>query len=120
MAVSDSFLAYVVGQLEGLGRVRSRRMFGGAGLYCEDRFFGLLDDDTVYFKVDERNREDYVSRGMQPFAPFPDRPDQVMGYYRVPVDVLEDPESLVAWARRSVAIAVPRSGRRRTSRRRGA
>jgi DNA transformation protein len=111
MAVGDSYLAFVIEQLEGLGRVRPRRMFGGVGLYHGERFFALLADDTLYFKVDDSNRGDYLSRGMEPFRPFPDEPERAMGYYRVPVDVIEDAESLVAWARRSVATAVPKPRR---------
>jgi len=121
MAVGDSYLAFVIEQLEGLGRIRAQRMFGGVGLYCGERFFALLADDTLYFKVDDSNRGDFLSRGMEPFRPFPDEPERAMGYYRVPVDVIEDAESLVAWARRSVAIAVPKPRRSvRPGRRRGA
>ena len=66
MTVSASFVDYVLGQLTGLGGVSSRRMFGGVGLYCQGRFFGLIDKDTLYLKVDERNRPHYVSRRMAP------------------------------------------------------
>src|SRR6266850_109989 len=52
MAVTDDFLQYVLEQLAGLGHVVQRRMFGGAGLYHDERFFGLIARDTLYFKVD--------------------------------------------------------------------
>jgi len=35
-------------------------MFGGVGIYCGDLFFGLIDDDTLYFKVDDSNRSDFT------------------------------------------------------------
>ncbi len=44
MTVSADYLAYVIEQLAELGGVSSRRMFGGAGLYCEEFFFGLIAD----------------------------------------------------------------------------
>jgi DNA transformation protein and related proteins len=115
MAVSESYLAYVVDQLAGLGRLRSKRMFGGVGLYADDLFFGLLDDNGLYFKVDDATRGEFVARGMGPFMPFPDKPDYVMGYYQVPADVIEDPEDLVAWARKAlrVSAAAPRKARPR-------
>jgi DNA transformation protein len=28
-------------------------MFGGVGLYSGDLFFALMDDDVLYFKVDD-------------------------------------------------------------------
>ncbi len=105
MAVSSSFLAYVVEQLAGLGRVRSKRMFGGVGLYCDDLFFGLLDDDVLYLKVDDSNRDDFTARGMKPFQPFRDKPEYSMSYYQVPAETIEDAEDLVRWARKAVRVA---------------
>jgi DNA transformation protein len=106
MAVRSEYLQYVLEQLSGLPRVTSRRMFGGIGLYCDGLFFGLIDNDTLFFKVDDSNRPDYVARGMAAFRPFPDRPDQSMSYFEVPADALEDRDELTAWARKSVAAAL--------------
>jgi DNA transformation protein and related proteins len=105
MAVGAAFLQYILEQLERTGRVTSRRMFGGIGLYCDDVFFGLIDDDTLYFKVNDTTRADYEKRGGKPFKPYADRPEVSMSYITVPADILDDAEELVSWARRSVAIA---------------
>ena len=105
MAVTDDYLKYVLEQLAGLGRVTPRRMFGAVGLYHEERFFGLISRDTLYFKVNDSNRGDYESRGMQRFRPFPDKPYWSMTYYEVPADTLEDADECMAWARRSLNIA---------------
>ena len=106
MAVQPQFLAYILEQLDALGRLRSRRMFGGVGLYSGELFFGLIDDDTVFFKSDATNSADYLARNMPRFMPFPERPEAVMAYYQVPADIIEDAESLVNWARKSVAVAL--------------
>ena len=106
MAVSREYLDYVHDQLSGLGGVSSRRMFGGAGLYCDEFFFALIDNDTLYLRVNDDNRADYTSRGMGQFRPYADRPELSMSYYETPADVLEDPAQLVSWARRSVAVAM--------------
>jgi DNA transformation protein len=106
MAVQPQFLGYILEQLESLGRLRSRRMFGGVGLYSGELFFGLIDDDTVFFKSDATNSADYIARNMPRFMPFPARPEAVMAYYQVPADIIEDAESLVNWARKSVAVAL--------------
>lgn len=105
MPVSADYLAYVLDQLSAFGKVTSRRMFGGVGLYHEELFFALIDDDVLYFKADESNRDDYVRAGMKRFAPFPGQPQYEMGYYEVPADALEQPEELAAWARKSLAVA---------------
>lgn len=106
MAVSNDFERYVLEQLAELGGVQTRRMFGGVGLYHDTLFFALIDDDVLYFKVGPSNREAYVARGMKPFCPFPDQPAYEMGYYQVPVDVLEEPSDLAAWARGSCDVAL--------------
>lgn len=105
MAVSPGYTEYVIDQLAGLGRVTSRRMFGGVGLYLEDIFFGLISQESVYFKVDDSNRADYESRGSQPFRPYSKRPQLSLSYFAVPVEVLESDEEMVRWARRSLAVA---------------
>jgi DNA transformation protein len=106
MPVSSHYLDYVREQLAGLGGVSSRRMFGGAGLYCDEFFFALVDNDTLYLRVNDANRADYTSRGMSQFRPYPDSPQLSMSYFEIPADVLEDAAELVAWARRSVAAAM--------------
>lgn len=114
MAVSGDFRRYVLDQLHGLGRVTARPMFGGVGLYNGDLFFALIDDDTLYFKVNDATRPRYVATGMKPFCPFPDEPAREMGgYFEVPAEVLEDPEELVSWARQASDVAL---GARRVKR----
>lgn len=113
MAVSASYLAFVLEQLEGLKGLTDKRMFGGVGLYAGDAFFAVIDNDTLFFKVDDGLRERYRERGMPPFAPIPGKP-AMLGYYQVPADVLEDAASLCRWAAESIAVnTTPKTPRRR-------
>ncbi len=82
-------------------------MFGGVGLYVGDLFFGLLADDVLYLKADDSTRGSLEAAGARPFQPYPDRQRRggTTQYYSVPVAVLEDSDTLTAWAIRSVAIA---------------
>jgi DNA transformation protein len=117
LAVSSEYLEYVLEQLAGLGGVRVIRMFGGIGLYQDQRFFGIITStDTLYFKVNDANRGDYEARGMSAFRP-PSRREISMSYYEVPADTLEDSDECVAWARKSVAAAASRPAVKRGSRR---
>jgi DNA transformation protein len=79
-------------------------MFGGAGLYFEGLFFAIVADDVLYFKVGDSNRADYEAAGMGPFQPFPDK-NSVMQYYEVPIDVLENRDTLRDWAAKAVRVA---------------
>jgi DNA transformation protein len=112
MTVQAQYLAYILEQLAGLGELRSNRMFGGIGLYSRELFFGLIDDDTLYFKTDDSNIAGYRERRMPRFMPFPDRMEVALGYHQVPADVIEDAETLVEWARKSVAVALASQARK--------
>ena len=92
-------------------------MFGGVGVYAAELFFALLDDDTLYFKVDDTTRPQFADRGMAPFRPYGED-GETMQYYEVPAEVLEDPEMLVTWV--EAAIAAARRAKDRRPRRRGA
>lgn len=88
-------------------------MFGGVGVYAGDLFFALIDDNLVYFKVDDSNRPAFEARGMGPFMPGGEG-GEVMQYYQVPEDVLEEPEELGSWMENAVAVARrKRSGRKK-------
>lgn len=104
MSVSNGYRTYVLDQLAAVPALNTRRMFGGVGLYSGESFFALIDDDVLFFKVDDTNRADYVSRGMRAFVPVPGRAS--FGYYAVPQDVIEEAEELTRWARRSVEVAL--------------
>ena len=55
LKVSEPFKSFVLDQLEELGDVAPRSMFGGIGLYCRGVFFGLIASDVLYLKVDDTN-----------------------------------------------------------------
>jgi DNA transformation protein len=118
MAVSSEYLQYVLEQLSGLGGVTARRMFGGIGLYQDQRFFGIITSDTLYFKVNDANRGDYQVRGMGAFR-LRSRPHISTSYFELPADILEDADECAVWAAKSVAAANirPKPGRKAKSRR---
>ena len=114
MASTAGFRDFVLDQLSRAHvRVRARPMFGGFGIYAGDRFFALIADDTLYFKVDDSNRHDFEGRGMKPFQPYGEG-SEAMKYYQVPADLLEEPEALRSWAEKSIAAAARTRARKRT------
>ena len=104
LAVTDTFRSFVLDQLDTLGDITPRSMFGGVGLYHRGVFFGIIAGDVLYLKVNDTNRSEYLKAGSSPFKPYPDRPS-TMQYYAVPIDILESSIELVHWARKSIAIA---------------
>lgn len=106
MAVSRQYLDYLLGQLQGLGGVEARRMFGGLGLYSRGTFFGSLYKERLYFKTDDSTRPEYEARGSEGFRPRANLKNVKMTYYTVPAEVLEDESELVGWAQKAVTAAL--------------
>ncbi len=104
MAVSASLVALLEEQLEPLGRITLRRMFSGAGLYCDGVIFGLVLRDTLHFKVDDGNRAAYQAEGMEPFSyEAQGKRREIGAYWRVPEHLLDEPEEMLDWARAALA-----------------
>ena len=117
MPVSPSFKAFVLEQLSAVAPVTARAMFGGVGIYAGGLFFAILDDDRVYFKVDDASRPRYLAAGMGPFDPFGNGEQVMNGYHELPGEVLEDEEALPSWMEEALAVAArakrPGAGKKR-------
>ena len=107
----DSFKAFVLDQLSALSELRARAMFGGHGLYSGDRFFGILDEGRVFFKVDDITRAAYESRGMPPFTYEMKGRVMTMSSYEVPPDVLDDRNEAFVWANQAIQVAANKAVR---------
>jgi DNA transformation protein len=104
LRVTPEFRDFVLDQLKRVPGLRSKVMFGGVGLYSGERFFGIVAADELFFKADDINRGAYEAAGSEPFKPVLDRPVS-MSYWRVPLEVLEDPQELQSWARDAIRAA---------------
>jgi DNA transformation protein len=90
--------------------VTVRRMFGGAGIFCEGLMFALVFDGAIYLKVDEACIPDFEREGSRPFvytrAKSPGRVGRAsLAYWRLPERLYDDPDELAVWATRALAIA---------------
>lgn len=112
MAVSHDYKTFIVDQLQSLGSVSIRRMFGGAGVYHQGQMFALIADDTLYFKSDDVSRTDFEAEGMGPFVYGAGGKRVVMSYWQAPDRLFDDPDELSAWARRAYEIAVASKDRK--------
>jgi len=104
--VDSAFIEYLKDQMAPLGPIVSRRMFSGAGLYCDGVIFALILRDTLYFKVDEQNRANYQAEGLSPFRyQARGRMVEIGAYWRAPERLLDDADEMVEWARAALAAA---------------
>ncbi len=111
----DSFKEFVLDQLAALPDLRAKAMFGAHGIYCGEKFFGILDEGRLFFKTDTATEKDFTDCGMGPFTYEMKGKVMTMAYHEVPPEILEQPHELVLWARKAIAIAAAK--RQKTARR---
>jgi DNA transformation protein len=110
MAQGSEFVEFVLESLQPFRGVSARRMFGGWGIYKEGVMFALIAYDTLYFKVDDGNRQDYEAADLPHFT-YSDKGRPIhMPYCEAPSDGFDDPEILCAWARDAFAAALRTKG----------
>lgn len=100
MAISASFIEHAREIFAPFGDIRVRKMFGGAGVYCDELFFALLDDDMVFLKVDDETRSEFQKRGLAPFS-FEMKDGtraEMNGYFTAPEEIFDDEDELRRWA----------------------
>jgi DNA transformation protein len=112
LRVSPEFRAFVLDQLRRLPQLRAKAMFGGVGLYSGDCFFGIVAADELFFKVHDGNRAEYEAAHSEPFRPIANR-SVAMSYWRVPIEVLEDPSELATWALAAIRAAGSAAAKRK-------
>ncbi len=81
------------------GEIRSRKMFGGHGIYHNNLMIGLVADDTLYLKVDSKSVSQFEEHGLSQFM-YPKGQKMVgISYYLAPEEALEDPSEMRHWAK---------------------
>ena len=101
----SDFAEHVAELMAKLGPVEVRQMFGGHGLFLDQRMFALISGDTLYLKTDAENLPEFVAEELPPFT-FRRRDRTVeTSYRRAPAAALEDAELLARWASGAVAAA---------------
>ena len=106
MQVKSNLATYVTEQLAFLGRISNRAIFGGVGIFIDERLLGIVINDRLYLHTDKSNLEDYVSRGMEQFKPYPNAFDLTTDHHRVPEQIVEDAQELKRWGERSLTAAI--------------
>ncbi|MEN9361994.1 MAG: hypothetical protein RL095_3529 [Verrucomicrobiota bacterium] len=101
--------------LSPLGLIETRRMFGGAGMRCNGTFFAILDEDAVYFRgFSSRARHFFeVEQGLAPFE-YTARGRLIrLRYFRIPLELLDEPRRLQEWTRLALEDENPQPKKRR-------
>lgn len=113
----SEFVEYLHEMFSEFGRINTRRMFGGYGIYREGLMFALVADDTLYLKVDRETEGCFAERGLARFQYHKQGKIVAMSYYEAPDEIYDDPGEAAVWGRRAYDAA--RRARPHTGRKRG-
>jgi DNA transformation protein and related proteins len=106
MVASDSFAEFLREQLAPLGGITMRRMFGKTGVFCDGVMLGMVTENTLYFRVDDHNREILREAEASPPLNYAKQGSTIdLAFWRVPERLFDEPDELVIWARAALAAA---------------
>ena len=106
MANSEDFVRHVCELLAPAGRVSTRRMFGGHGVYLDGLFMAIIDDDEFYLKADDVTLATFEREGCAPFVYSKEGQAMTMKYRRAPEAAMDAPHLMLPWARLALQAAV--------------
>lgn len=85
---------YGIADSHGIKQFRSKRMFGGHGIYADGTFFAIIADQELYFKVDKETQSFFEDIGSEPFTYEKNGKPYQMSYWRINEDILDDCDEL--------------------------
>lgn len=102
MTSDAQFVDFVVDQMEGAGKITSRKMFGEYGVYCNGKIVALICKDRLYVKPTKAGRT-YINEvieeppydGAKPYFLVGDQiedADWLAGLIRVSYEELPEPK----------------------------
>src|ERR1700738_3054954 len=106
MVASATFAEFLREQLAPLGGVTMRRMFGKTGVFCDGVMFGMMTENTLYFRVDDQNRVTFKEAEAFPPLNYEKSGATIdLSFWRVPERLFDEPDELMNWARAALAAA---------------
>jgi len=106
MSRRSEFVEFVTEQMSFVGGLRVRAMFGGYGVYRDDRIFAIIVDDRLYFKADSITRAEFEEKGLSPFTYVARGKPVTMQYFEAPPEVFEEPEAMRSWVQKALRVAI--------------
>ena len=68
--------------------------------------FAIVVDETLYLKTDTNSVQAFEALGLGPFEYLRAGKTVKLSYYLAPSELLDDPEALLVWSRRSIEAAL--------------
>ncbi len=104
--MSKELLDHALELLAPLGTLRSRRMFGGWGIYVEDLFIAIIAFEQLFLKADDVTVPRFEALGCRRFEY--EREGKIAGlrYFCPPEEAMESPALMRPWAQLALEAAL--------------
>ena len=85
-------------KLDAIEGITSKKMFGGYGVFHNEKMFAIIDSKGhAFFKTDPSNEQEFIDSGSIRHTKMP--------YHSISEFTLQDTDRLIALARKSIAIS---------------
>jgi DNA transformation protein and related proteins len=101
----DNLLRLVLQRLHGLGVLRTRKMFGGLYIYCNDLFIATVHDGKLYFKANATTAPKFIALNRPVFSYAKQGGIATLQYYQAPPEVFDASEAMEYWGRLALLAA---------------
>jgi DNA transformation protein len=88
-----------------LGRVKSRSMFGGFGIFVDDTMFALAVNNKLHIRTDHQTISTFKKLGYKPYVYKKRGFPVVTKYFALPDDCWQDQDAILTHAKQALAFA---------------
>lgn len=103
--MDKSFLQQSSSIFSSFGVIKTRSMFGGFGIFCNDTMFALIVNDELHLRGTNQNEAEFKKLNMQPYCYTKRGFPVVTKYYAVPASWWTNTDELLKQAKRALNIA---------------
>ncbi|KAB0286662.1 TfoX/Sxy family DNA transformation protein [Vibrio fortis] len=90
---------------EPLGKIKSRSMFGGFGLFADDTMFALVVNNQLHIRADKNTTSQFEQQGFEPYVYKKRGFPVVTKYFALPEDLWQTQERIIELAKASLNCA---------------
>ena len=102
----EEFVRYVVEAMALTFDLRISAMFGGYGIYHDDRIFAISIEGKLYLKADFVSCNEFKVRGLLPLTYRARGKLVTMQYFEAPPELFEDAEAMKRWVLKAYEAAI--------------
>ncbi len=88
-----------------LGKIKSRSMFGGFGIFADNTMFALVVNDKLHLRADKIIAKHFIEQGLKPYVYKKRGFPVVTKYFALPDEQWNDINTILLQAKRSLLIA---------------